>query len=133
MENCIFCKFVNNEAEHSRIWEDEVSIAFLDLYPVNPGHVLLVPKAHIDYIFDLDGALYHRLWDNAKKLAGPLREIAGSKRVGIAVEGFGVPHVHIHLVPINRGNELDPNRAQKADPEDLKRFSAALLKKLSPA
>ncbi len=133
MENCIFCKFVNNEAVHSRIWEDDVSIAFLDLYPVNPGHILLVPKVHIDYIFDLDESLYHRLWDNAKKLAGPLKEVAGSKRVGIAVEGFGVPHVHIHLVPINRGNELDPNRAQKANPEDLKHFSAALFKKLSPA
>ena len=65
----------------------------------------------MDYLFDLDDALYGKLFARAKRLADPLRRATGCGRVGMAIEGYGVPHAHIHLVPINGPLELDPNRA----------------------
>lgn len=97
---------------------------------VNPGHVLLIPKRHVDYIFDLDPALYGQLWEHAKFLAEPIRIATGAKRIGIAVEGFSVPHIHVHLVPINNMAELDPHR-EKRVPDDLAdSLQAATIKNL---
>jgi histidine triad (HIT) family protein len=120
MENCVFCKISKSELPSEKIWEDENFFAFLDLNPVNPGHILLIPKKHTDYLFDIEDPLYSKLFKVAKKLAKPLKQAMQSKRIGIAVEGFGVPHAHVHLIPINKGFELDPNRAKKAMPKELK-------------
>ncbi|MFH0738158.1 MAG: HIT family protein [Candidatus Micrarchaeota archaeon] len=119
MTDCIFCKIAQGEIPCSRIWEDERFIAFLDINPVNPGHTLLIPKTHTDNVFDIDEENYSNLFLAAKLLSKPLQKALGAKRVGIIIEGFLVHHAHIHLIPLNHGNELDFSRARKASPEEL--------------
>lgn len=121
-KECIFCKIAQKEIPSHFIWEDEKFAAFLDINPINPGHMLIVPKEHIGYIFDLDNEMYKNIFLRAKQLSEPLKKAVEAKRIGMAVEGFGVDHVHLHLVPVNSGNELDPNRAKKIPDEELKQI-----------
>ena len=116
----IFTKIMNGEIPGHIVWQDESCVAFLTIKPISPGHVLLVPRQEINNIFDLPDALYQHLWAACKPLSAAIQTCTGCKRVGIAVEGFEIPHAHIHLVPINGGNELDPHRAKDASQEELK-------------
>lgn len=123
MENCIFCKIKDGKLPSHKIWEDENFYAFLDIKPLNSGHTLIIPKTHYDYIFEMPDEEYTKFLLATKNLAKKLKIAAESKRVGAVVEGFLVPHVHIHLVPINFGNELDPNRAKKMPSEELAKIA----------
>jgi histidine triad (HIT) family protein len=127
MAECIFCKIANKEISSYLIWENDRFFAFLDRNPVNPGHILIVPKEHIEYIFDMEEPLYSEIFQ-IKNLSMPLRKATNAKRIGIAIEGFGVNHLHLHLIPVNSGNELDPNRAQKASDDDLAQMANAIKK-----
>lgn len=120
MENCVFCKILNQEIPCFKIWEDEKHLAFLDINPINPGHVLLIPKKHQESLWELNDKDYSELMLAAKKMANKIKQKIECKRVGIAVEGFAVPHAHIHLVPINKPNELNPERAKPMEKEKLK-------------
>lgn len=117
--DCIFCKIASGEIAGERIWEDGLFAAFLDINPINPGHTLVVPKAHIESVFDMEAEYFSALFEAARKLAGPLRKATGAKRIGVIVEGFAVSHSHVHLVPLHHGGELDFGRAKKASPEEL--------------
>ena len=101
------------------LWENESFLALLTIGPLNPGHTLLIPKTHADYIFDLEEPLYSEVFQVAKQLAKPLREATGAKRVGIVVEGFTVLHVHLHLIPLHHEDEIDPRRVMKMSAEQL--------------
>lgn len=101
---CVFCNIIAGKLPAHKLWEDKDFYAFLDHKPINPGHTLLIPKKHAEYIFELEEPLYSRIFKSAKKLAKPLREAMNSQRIGVLVEGFGVAHLHIHLVPINKGD-----------------------------
>jgi histidine triad (HIT) family protein len=115
----IFTKIINGQLPSFRLWESDLFIAILVPDPINPGHTLLIPKQQIDYIFDLPDELYNSMWQVVKWLAPSIQKAMGCKRIGIAVEGFGVPHVHVHLVPVNSGNELNPERSVPARSEQL--------------
>lgn len=106
MEDSIFTKIINGEIPSYTIYEDDRVIAILDVHPLNPGHTLVIPKIQIDHIWDLDDDTYSYVWEVSRKLASHIHSVLQPKRVGIVVEGFGVPHTHIHLIPINRGDEL---------------------------
>ena len=126
--NCIFCKVVKEDIPSVKIFEDGKYLAFLDISPINPGHVLVIPKKHADYLFDLNDEEYKELMLTAKKIAKIIKERLKPKRVGLAVEGFFVPHVHVHLVPLNRGNELNPERAKSSTKEELEKIAKRLRK-----
>jgi len=123
MEDCIFCKIVEGEIPAVKIYEDEKYLAFLDMNPIKSGHTLLIPKKHDGYIFDLEDKEYSNLLLKAKEIAGMIKLKLNPKRVGMVVEGFGVPHIHVHLVPIENPNELNPERAKSANPEELKQIA----------
>jgi len=109
MSKTIFSKIIDREIPAHIVWEDDNACAFLDVKPITSGHVLLVPvNPDPAYIFDMDSAVYTSLWERAHWLANHIQVAMGCKRVGVMVEGFLVPHVHIHLIPINDGSELDP-------------------------
>jgi histidine triad (HIT) family protein len=127
MENCVFCKIARGEIPSYKIWEDDSYIAFLDQHPIQIGHTLLIPKKHSDYLFDLEQEEYMTILLHAKDLAHILKEKLHAERIGMAVEGFGVPHVHLHLVPINHGNELNPERATHPKQEELKKIADQIL------
>ncbi len=101
---------------------------FLDINPINLGHSLVVPKNHSEYLFEMEDGQYQELMSAVKQVSAPLREAMQTKRIGLVVEGFLVPHVHVHLIPINQAGELDPKRAKKADNDELK----ALADKIRP-
>lgn len=127
-EPSIFTRIINGEIPCYKIYEDEKVIAFLDMHPVMEGHTLVVPKKQIDHIWDIDDEDYYYLWKTAKKIAIHIREVIGSPRVGVVVEGFGVPHTHIHLIPIYQGNDL--KRPQDKDESPSPEQLAAMAEKL---
>jgi histidine triad (HIT) family protein len=119
MENCIFCKIKKGQIPSHKIWEDEKHYAFLDINPISPGHMLLIPKNHQDYLFDMEEGHYSELLLVARTLAKKLQKAMNAKRIGVAVEGFDVPHVHIHLIPLNHGGEFNTEKAKPVGKEQL--------------
>ena len=119
MADCIFCKIVGKEIPAHIVKEDENVLVFLDANPVNPGHLLIIPKVHVESVFELPDEQYKNIFETAKALSTPLQNAMQSRKIGIAVEGFGVPHAHVHLVPLHNPNELNPERATHMDDETL--------------
>lgn len=131
MEDSVFTKIVKGELPSYKVYEDDRFIAILDINPINPGHTLVVPKKQVDYLFDLSSDLYHDLFDIVKKLSDPIKSATNAKRIGLAVEGFAVPHVHVHLVPIYKGNELNPELAHQISEEEMKQVQENILAKMN--
>lgn len=127
-KECIFCRIIAGEIPDYRIWENENFIATLDIRPINDGHTLIIPKEHEDYVFDLPMPIYSKLFSAGKLLAPVIQQAINCKRVGMVIEGFGVPHAHLHLVPINHGNELDPHRAHEVLEGELQSMQKKLKK-----
>ncbi|MGZ8274615.1 MAG: HIT family protein [Burkholderiaceae bacterium] len=121
--SCVFCKILAGKLPARMVHEDEAHIAFLPLEHINPGHIVLIPRRHTDDLFDLDAFAYQQLWAVVAKLAPRLREAFSAKRVGVAVEGFNVPHVHVHLVPLHAVDELNPARGRVVDAAEADRLS----------
>lgn len=109
---CVFCEIVAGRAPARTVYEDGDHIAFFPLEHINPGHIVLIPKQHTDYLFDLAPLAYEKLWSTAARIAPALKTAMSAKRVGVAVEGFSVPHVHVHLVPLYAFDDLNPARAK---------------------
>lgn len=107
----IFTKIVNKEIPCHLIKEDDRFLAFLDVMPLVEGHVLVIPKQEIDYIFDLEPETLGDLMKFAQTIAPAIKKAIPCKRVGVAVIGLEVPHAHVHLVPLNR--MLDINFSQE--------------------
>ena len=107
---CRFCEIAKGRLEHYQIWENETCVAFLDRRPTQIGHVLVIPKKHYGYVFDMPEAEYHELFEAVRIVRGPLQQFFGSVRVGVAISGFEVDHVHIHMIPINTDHELTAPR-----------------------
>jgi histidine triad (HIT) family protein len=102
----IFSKIVAGEIPCFKVAETDDFLAFLDVFPLKKGHVLVIPKTEVDYIYDLDDDTLSSLNLFAKKVAIGLKKAIPCKRIGTAVIGLEVPHVHIHLVPINEISDL---------------------------
>jgi histidine triad (HIT) family protein len=103
----IFTRIINREIPGHIVAEDERFIAFLDIVPLVMGHTLVVPKKEIDYIFDLDDDTLAGLHVFAKKVAHAVKKAVPCKRIGVAVIGLEVPHVHVHLVPMNSMGDIN--------------------------
>jgi histidine triad (HIT) family protein len=110
----LFTKIVNGEIPCYKVAESDEFLAFLDIQPLTKGHVLVIPKVEVDYIFDIEDDLLGKMMIFSKQVAGKIKLAYPCKKVGVTVIGLEVPHAHIHLVPMNA--LLDMN------------FSAAKLK-----
>lgn len=102
-----FTKIINGEIPCYKVAENEFNIAFLDISPICFGHVLVVPKIEVDYIFDVEDNSYLQLWVFAKEVAKKIEKVVECKRIGISVIGLEVPHTHIHLVPLNTIEDIN--------------------------
>ena len=105
----IFSKIINGEIPSYKVAEDDRYYAFLDINPLQKGHTLIVPKLsepEADYIFDLEDDLLGDIMVFAKNVAKGIKAATDCKRVGVAVIGLEVPHVHIHLIPINKESDM---------------------------
>lgn len=109
----IFTKIVNNEIPSFKVYEDDSFLAFLDVFPLAFGHVLVIPKNDTDYIFDLESEEYLSLWSLSKKIAKAMDKVIICERIGVAVIGLEVPHAHIHLVPINGVSDINFEKPKK--------------------
>ncbi|MFP3599305.1 HIT family protein [Chryseobacterium sp. SIMBA_029] len=103
----IFTKIINGEIPSYTIAEDENYIAFLDAMPLVKGHTLVVPKKEVDLIFDLESEEYKNLWGFAQKVAQKIKNAVPCVRVGVAVVGLEVPHAHIHLIPLQKMEDMN--------------------------
>lgn len=115
----IFERIISGEIPHEKIYETDNYFVFLTIKPIHTGHTLLIPKKPVDYIFDLDKETYLGLFELATKIAPAIQKATECVRVGMAVEGFGVPHAHLHLIPLFKENEIDPDLAHEETPENL--------------
>ena len=106
----LFTKIINGEIPSYKVAENENYYAFLDINPLAKGHTLVVPKLEKDYIFDLDDKTYSGLFLFVKKVAIAIKKAIPCQKVGIAVIGLDVNHVHVHLVPMNESGDLDLSR-----------------------
>ncbi len=125
----LFTKIAKGEIPSYKVAEDENYYAFLDISPVAPGHTLVIPKnVEDDYIFNLDGETYAGLWAFARKVAKALKAAVPCKRVCVAVLGMEVPHVHIHLMPLNTESDFDFKKEHLSLPaEKMKEIADSIL------
>lgn len=103
----IFSKIISGELPSYKVAETDDFLAFLDINPNAKGHTLCVPKQEVNKIFELDTETYKNLMIFAKKVGMALEEAVPCKRVGMAVVGLEVPHVHVHLIPLNKMKDMD--------------------------
>lgn len=124
----MFTKIIKGEIPCHKVYEDDKTLAFLDIAPYTYGHTLVIPKDQTDHIWDLDDELYLYVLGVAKKVAQRQREVIKPKRVGIMVEGFAVPHAHVHVFPMYGGLEYTiENKVEKPTDDEL----AEMAKKLA--
>ncbi|MDQ3048250.1 MAG: HIT family protein [Bacteroidota bacterium] len=124
----IFSKIVSGEIPCHKIAENEKFLAFLDVFPLVNGHVLVIPKKETDYIFDLDDQDLSEMILFAKTVAKPLKKAIPCKRIGISVIGLEVPHAHIHLVPMNSANDVNFTQEKLKPSQDQLAETAKLIK-----
>jgi len=105
MSDSIFTKIIKGDIPCHKIYEDDKTLAFLDIAPYTYGHTLVVSKKEIDQLWDLDDNLYRHVMEVANKVAKRQRDVLRPPRVGIVVEGFAVPHAHVHVFPMYGGLE----------------------------
>jgi histidine triad (HIT) family protein len=127
----IFSKIVAGEIPCHKIAESADFLAFLDVNPIAKGHTLVIPKVEVDYIFDLDDALYIGLMQFAKKLAPALESVVPCQRIGVSVIGLEVPHAHVHLIPLNRMSDMDFAKKLKMSAEELAELAEAIRDKVA--
>jgi histidine triad (HIT) family protein len=124
----LFTRIIQGEIPCYKVAEDDRFFAFLDIRPMAKGHTLVIPKAEVDYLFDLPEDLLAEMMVFARKVAIAIREVIPCKRVGVAVLGMEVPHAHIHLVPLNKESDLSFQREPVAIPtEEMEALSHTLL------
>lgn len=127
----IFSKIINGDIPCYKIAENEDCFAFLDINPMVKGHVLVVPKREVDYLFDLPDNELADLQLFAKKIASAQKKAFPCLRIGQAVLGLEVPHAHIHLIPMQSEKDmLFSNPKQKLSDEEFKQIAAAICSKL---
>lgn len=117
MADSIFTKIIRGEIPSHKIYEDNLTIAFLDLHPRQPGHVLVVPKKEVDQLWDLPDEEYQAVMATTKKIANRIREVLKPPRVGVHVEGMGVAHAHVHVFPFSSVEEFHYSRDLSTEPD----------------
>ncbi len=126
----IFSRIVTGDIPAHKIAETADYLAFLDVFPTAMGHTLVIPKQEVDYIFDLDDALYIGLLAFAKQLAPAIQRAVPCQRIGMAVIGLEVPHAHIHLIPLNRLADMDFTHKLNPSPAELSETAAKIRAEL---
>lgn len=131
MENCIFCKIAIGEEKSFKIYEDDYAFAFLDKHPINPGHILVIPKQHNPNFYELDDENYIGFMLAVKKIAKQVNEIMRPHKVGLIAAGWDVPHAHIHIVPMHDYHDITSKSMMEGKranptPEELEEVAGKL-------
>lgn len=116
-EPSIFTKIVHGEIPSHKVYEDEKTLAFLDIYSPIDGHTLVIPKKQVEFVWDLDDGDYTAVMETAKKVAHRLREVLGAPYIGEKVVGVDVPHAHVHLIPFADTKDFHRAGMENTDPD----------------
>ena len=127
----IFSKIINGEIPAYKMAENDLFIAFLDIFPLQKGHVLVVPKIEVDKVFELPDNYLSELLVFAKPIAKAIEASFPCNRIGMVTVGLEVPHAHLHLIPINQAEDLDfSNPKLQLSKEELIEVQKAIIAKL---
>ena len=116
----IFTKILEGELPCHKIDENDDCFAFLDINPNSKGHTLCILKKEIDYIFDLGSEDYQKLMNFSRKIAIALKKSVNCKRIALSVVGLEVPHVHVHLIPLESMSDMNFGKSIKLDDNEFK-------------
>jgi histidine triad (HIT) family protein len=122
----LFTKIIKGEVPAYKIAEDSQFLAFLDVSPNAKGHTLCIPKKEVNKIFELEEEMYQELMRFSRKVAIALEKTVDCKRVGMAVVGLEVPHVHVHLIPLNSMSDIDFSKSVKMEDEEFKKLAESI-------
>jgi histidine triad (HIT) family protein len=117
MQDSIFTKIIKGEIPCHKVFEDELTFAFLDIHPKSPGHTLVIPKKQIEFVWDLPDEDYAALMATAKKVAKRIKEVLNAQFIGEQIIGIDVPHAHLHIFPFNNMEEYRTMPDMSADPD----------------
>lgn len=117
MEPSLFSRIITGEIPCHKIYEDAKTFAFLDIHPKQPGHVLVVPKEQVEFIWDLPPEEYQAVMATAQKVGQHARRVLRPKHVGMMVEGLGVPHAHVHVFPFATTTDYHAPADLEAEPD----------------
>lgn len=126
----IFTKIINGEIPSYKIAEDENFYAFLDINPNTKGHTLVIPKKEVDKLFDLDEETYNGLMSFSRKVALAIEKVIPCNRVGVSVIGLDVPHVHIHLIPLNAMEDMQFVKKVNLEQKEFIAIANAIAEKI---
>ncbi|TDI77640.1 MAG: HIT family protein [Bacteroidetes bacterium] len=126
----IFTKIIDGEIPCYKVTEDDNFIAFLDINPNARGHTLCIPKKEINRIFDMEEAHYLDLMKFSRKVAKAIEKTVSCDRIGVSVIGLDVPHVHVHLIPINEMKEMTFQHKVELTTEEMEALAEAIQKNL---
>jgi histidine triad (HIT) family protein len=113
----IFTQIIEGKIPCHKVYEDEHTFVFLDIYPVQPGHVLVVPKKEVEFLWDLDDETYQAVMATTRKVALRIREVMNVSYVGEQVVGVDVAHAHVHLIPFNTAEEFRKQPDGSVEPD----------------
>ena len=132
MEDSVFTKIIKGELPSHKVYEDDNVIAFTPLYMTGKGHVLVVPKLQVPYFYDIPTEEYQNLMVVVQKIAKVMKQVIGSKFVGVKIVGTDVPHTHIHVIAFDTSAEYStlPDETNDPDHRALEAFAESLRSKL---
>lgn len=128
-QDSIFTKIIKGEVPCHKVYEDDKTIAFMDIHPVQPGMVLVVSKRQVDHFFDLPGDEYQALMHTTRLVAKRIKDVfRGKKRVAVQIEGLDVPHAHVKLFPFSTAAEFHEVSYPVTEPDhdELAKIAAQL-------
>lgn len=128
MPDSIFTKIVKGELPCHKIYEDELTMAFLDIHPLTEGHTLIISKKQVEFVWDLPAEDYGAVMEATKKIALRLRDILGAKYISERIVGVDVPHAHVQLIPFEDVSQLQAHQDMDSEPnhEELAKLAEKL-------
>lgn len=126
----IFTKIIKGEIPSYKVAENEYFYAFLDINPNAKGHTLVVPKKEVNKLFDLDEELYNGLMSFSRKIALAMEKVIPCERIGMSVIGLEVPHVHVHLIPLQKMEDIQFIKKVTLEPSDFEAVAKAIAENI---
>lgn len=117
MEDSVFTKIIKGELPASKVYEDDKTIVIVPLHPIAKGHLLVIPKVQVDQFMDLNDDDYQAVMATVKKVAQHMKQVLGTKRIGLQVVGLDVPHVHVHVIAFDTVAEYREVADESAPPD----------------